>query len=98
MSEQQEVIHSRKSYKKNWAFMGSVFFVMAIIYVFFKRDLYLYVCEQENNAPACFLLSDIYQDDGEHAKAQKYLELSCQNKYEIACNKLGKVLPATIVK
>ncbi|WP_412469879.1 hypothetical protein [Oceanospirillum sp. RT-1-3] len=94
----QEYTAPKRSYKKNWAFMGSVFFIMAIFYIFFKRDFYLYVCEQENNAPACFLLSDIYQEDGEYAKAQKYLELSCQNKYEIACNKLGRGIPASIVK
>lgn len=82
-----------KRYRKNWTFFGVVFLLLGGSYLLFKRDIYLYVCEKENNAPACFLLSDLYHQDGDSSRAQKYLELSCQNKYEIACTKLGKGAP-----
>ncbi len=91
-----------KRYKKNWTFFGVFFLLLGGSYVLFKRDIFLYVCENENNAPACFLLSDLYHQDGLTAKSQKYLELSCQNKYEIACTKLNKApkeaLSSPIVK
>ncbi len=77
-----------KRYKKNWKFMGIVVMLLALIYLFFKRDFYLYTCEKELNAPACYILSEIYSEDGLGDKASKYLELSCQNSYEVACQKL----------
>ena len=99
MIENQDTqLRPRRNYKKNWMFMGSVVLIFALIYLFFKRDFYLYVCEKENNAPACFVLSDIYNDDGDSSRSKKYLELSCQNKYEIACTKLDRRIPEPIVK
>ncbi len=88
----------KRDYKKNWLFIGGVVAGLTIIYLFFKRDFYLYTCEQEKNAPACFVLSGIYEEDGESAKSRKYLELSCQNKYEIACTKLHAAKAGPIVK
>lgn len=90
IEEQDTGIPEKKNYRSNWLFMAAVVLIMVFTYLFFKRDLYLYVCEKEQNAPACYVLSGIYLEDGDTAKAQKYLELSCQNKYELACKKLGK--------
>lgn len=70
--------------------MGIFFAVLFLTYFVFTRKILTYLCESESNAPACYLLSNYYLEKNEISKSNRYLELSCEKKYEYACNKIKR--------
>lgn len=80
---------SLKRYKKNWIFIGVFFFLLFVAYFFYHIEIYSYMCEREDNAPACYVLSLEYEKKLEATKAKRFLEVSCEKKYELACEKLN---------
>lgn len=77
-----------KRYKKNWIFIGVFFLVLIGSYFLFTEKILVYLCEDEGNAPACYLLADYYKDRLDISKYNRYLEISCEKKYEYACTKI----------
>ena len=76
--------------QRNWLFIFASILFLVILYMNYKINLYTFFCEQESNAPACFVLSKELSESGNASKAQRYLKISCDMKYEIACDKLAK--------
>jgi hypothetical protein len=62
-----------------------LFFVGAL-YWYYELEFYTYLCENEENAPACYVLNEQYEKRGLPNRGQRYLEISCNLKYERACN------------
>jgi hypothetical protein len=76
--------------KKKLLIIVGIITLLVILYRFYKIEVYTYVCEEESNAPGCYVLSKELGHIGEKSKAQRYLKISCDLKYERACKELKK--------
>lgn len=75
---------------KNWITLIIFFLFVGALYWWYELEFYTYLCERESNAPACYVLNDQYKKRGYETRGLRYLELSCDMKYERACKKLSR--------
>ena len=75
--------------RKNWIFIIVTTMVLTGVYLQYKRSIFTYICENERNAPGCYLLYLEYKDS-DKTKSQRFLETSCGLKYELACKEVQK--------
>ena len=76
--------------KRNWLFIIISSIVLGGLYLNYKRSIFQYICLQERNAPGCYLLYLEYKET-EKSKALRFLETSCELKYELACTESEKL-------
>jgi len=84
--------------QKNWITLIIFFIFVGALYWWYELEFYTYLCEKESNAQACYVLNEQYIERDMANRGQRYLELSCDLKYERACKlidsmagkKLGK--------
>ena len=74
--------------QKNWITLVIFSLFCTLIYKTYDFEIYTYLCEEEGNGPACYILSNKYEQSTHHSKSERYLFLSCEQKYERACLKL----------
>ena len=75
--------------KRNWIFIFASTIIIGGVYLNYKTTIYEYICLTEKNAPGCYLLYLEYKDT-EKSKALRFLETSCELKYEFACTESKK--------
>ncbi|OIQ19014.1 MAG: hypothetical protein BM556_06940 [Bacteriovorax sp. MedPE-SWde] len=75
---------------KNWITIIIFLIFSTALYFRYELELYTYLCEEESNAPACFVLYKEYSEREMSLPAKRYLKVSCEKEYELACNELEK--------
>lgn len=79
-----------KKYKQNWFFIFIFFSIVGLSFFIWEIETYKYLCESEDNAPACFILHNKFKEKEDIERSLHYLSMSCDKKYNLACEKLNE--------
>lgn len=77
--------------QKNWITLGLFVTISTALYFIYEIEFYEFLCEEEGNAPGCYVLYKEYEERGKPTLSRRYLGLSCELKYERACEEIEKI-------
>ena len=79
-----------KKYKRLYIFLGAVFSISSLSYIY-KDDLIRWSCHEENNSASCFILGKKLLEELKPVLAKSYFQKSCTGGYKDACTELTKL-------
>ncbi len=62
---------------------------LGILYLWFKEDMYVWLCEHEEASAACTIVGMMNEKQRYYDSADSYYERACKQDYALACYKRG---------
>lgn len=62
---------------------------LGILYLWFKEEMYVWLCENEEASAACTIVGMMNEEHGYYDSADSYYEKACKQDYALGCFKRG---------